>query len=80
MNPREALIARLREVQNGATDAAFAQRVQVDQGLLSRFYSGERELGVMTLALLQRAFPELAPLIDDYMIWRVTPRQEISVA
>lgn len=67
MNAKQQLIDGLRQKQGDMALYKFAEMIRIDQGLLSKIYAGEREIGVTTLGSIQYVFPDLAGAIDAYL-------------
>lgn len=78
MSARDKLVARLREKQGSMPMYKFAESMRVDPGMLSKIYSGDREIGIMTLGSIQYAFPDLTEEINAYLTEREEKRRVVA--
>ncbi len=68
---RHRFLSTLHKVMADSTQAAFAQRLGVSAGLLSRIRSGQRQPGWRVIRALLREFPEI-PLAE----WGLSAEEE----
>lgn len=60
MRATELLVEKLKEKQGDRTQAELASDLGITQIMLSRLYSGEREIGLDTLRKIASRYPDLA--------------------
>jgi lambda repressor-like predicted transcriptional regulator len=66
-NPKQALIDALLEKKGELSIRAMARKLSVSHTHLDRQLEGERPFGIELLKAVSRTFPDLRPLVHEYI-------------
>lgn len=75
------LVDELRKRQGTKTQIEFAAELGINQGMLSRIYSGDRNIGARIAKRIKNRFPELAFEIAAFLLTdNMTQGQAVKTA